>query len=249
MVTDHLGTPGELFDEAGDVLWSRKGTLWGNTLATRRLVAANDNAGYQTCLLRFQGQIEDEETGFCYNRFRYYDADGGAYLSSDPIRLAGGIRVNGYVVNPTGWIDPLGLAGCPVYNPGSKRWHDSETGQFAKTPNVAKLPPLKGKSVTQVEKILGDNGYTLANPNNQRNSRWVHPDGSEVAIHKYGNQSTTPYKSGNNAHIHKSTGRHQPHGPNELNDSGLPSSIAEETHIGIKNPADYPTISGRPHGT
>ncbi|MGB0902525.1 DUF6531 domain-containing protein [Halocynthiibacter sp.] len=112
IVTDHLGTPGELFDEAGEVLWSRKGTLWGNTLATRRLVAANDNAGYQTCLLRFQGQLEDEETGLCYNRFRYYDADGGAYLSSDPLGINGGLRSNSYVEAPAGWVDPLGLAVC-----------------------------------------------------------------------------------------------------------------------------------------
>ena len=81
------------------------------------------------------------------------------------------------------------------------------------------------------------------------NARWVHPDGSEVAIHKYGNQNTGPFKSGNNAHVHKSVGRHTPHGPNELNDFGQLSTVAADTHIGIRNPADYPTVAGRPHGS
>ncbi|MEI7004865.1 RHS repeat-associated core domain-containing protein [Pectobacterium parmentieri] len=34
----------------------------------------------------------DAETGFYYNRHRYYDAESGQYSSPDPIGLAGGIR-------------------------------------------------------------------------------------------------------------------------------------------------------------
>ncbi len=30
--------------------------------------------------------------------------------------LAGGVNLYSYVHNPTGWIDPLGLAGCPSAN-------------------------------------------------------------------------------------------------------------------------------------
>jgi len=46
-----------------------------------------------------------------YNRFRYYDSETGQYISADPIGLAGGVNPYGYVHNPLGWIDPLGLAG------------------------------------------------------------------------------------------------------------------------------------------
>ena len=55
------------------------------------------------------------ETGLYYNRFRYYDPDAGNYISQDPIGLLGGSRLYGYVVNPTGWIDVLGL--MPFWKP------------------------------------------------------------------------------------------------------------------------------------
>nr|WP_229506103.1 RHS repeat-associated core domain-containing protein [Massilia genomosp. 1] len=44
-----------------------------------------------------------------YNRFRYYDADCGRYVSLDPIGLAGGSNSYQYAPNPSGWTDPLGL--------------------------------------------------------------------------------------------------------------------------------------------
>nr|WP_268806862.1 RHS repeat-associated core domain-containing protein [Yersinia entomophaga] len=62
--------------------------------------------------LKFAGQLLDEESGLHYNRFRYYDPQACCYLSPDPIGLAGGLNTYGYVHNPLGWIDPLGLAGC-----------------------------------------------------------------------------------------------------------------------------------------
>ncbi len=47
-----------------------------------------------------------------YNRFRYYDAETGRYISTDPIGLAGGTNHYGYVHNPLTWVDPFGLAEC-----------------------------------------------------------------------------------------------------------------------------------------
>ena len=41
------------------------------------------------CPFRYQGQYEDSETGLYYNRLRYYDPSTGAYISQDPIGLAG----------------------------------------------------------------------------------------------------------------------------------------------------------------
>ncbi|MFP2424329.1 RHS repeat-associated core domain-containing protein, partial [Pseudescherichia vulneris] len=66
------------------------------------------------CNLRFAGQYEDEESGLHYNRFRYYDTETGQYLTPDPIGLAGGVNPYGYVHNPLGWVDPLGLACCSI---------------------------------------------------------------------------------------------------------------------------------------
>lgn len=111
------------------------------------------------------------------------------------------------------------------------------------------MPTLSGKSVGEIEKILTTAGFTRTNPTNPKNQRWTHSDRSEVQIHAYGNKNPSPYKSGNNAHVHKSIGRHGSSGTVELDDFGSPSVDASETHIGIKNPTDFVTVAGRPHGT
>uniref|UniRef100_UPI0009DC16A9 RHS repeat-associated core domain-containing protein n=1 Tax=Chitinilyticum litopenaei TaxID=1121276 RepID=UPI0009DC16A9 len=43
-----------------------------------------------------------------YNTFRYYDPESGRYLTPDPIGLAGGLHLYGYVPDPNGWMDPWG---------------------------------------------------------------------------------------------------------------------------------------------
>ncbi|MBC3339058.1 type IV secretion protein Rhs, partial [Pseudomonas proteolytica] len=75
--------------------------------------------------LRFQGQYYDRESGLHYNRHRYYNPDNGRYLTPDPVKLAGGVNGYLYAPNPTGWVDPLGLAckptDCPQLN-AKKEW-------------------------------------------------------------------------------------------------------------------------------
>ncbi|WP_339495313.1 RHS repeat-associated core domain-containing protein, partial [Pseudomonas sp. EA_35y_Pfl1_P108] len=51
----------------------------------------------------------DAETGLHYNTFRYYDPGVGRFTTQDPIGLLGGENLYQYAVNPTGWVDPLGL--------------------------------------------------------------------------------------------------------------------------------------------
>ena len=99
---DHLGTPQELTDYSGEIMWSAKYRAYGNLAALD--VSEIDNP------LRFQGQYFDAETGLHYNRHRYYNPGTGRFLTPDPIKLAGGLNSYQYVPNPTGWVDPLGLA-------------------------------------------------------------------------------------------------------------------------------------------
>ncbi|WP_290121706.1 RHS repeat-associated core domain-containing protein [Treponema pedis] len=60
----------------------------------------------------FQGQYLDIETELVYNYKRYYSQETGAYISQDPIGLAGGNpTLYGYVFDSNIEIDPFGL-GC-----------------------------------------------------------------------------------------------------------------------------------------
>ncbi len=66
------------------------------------------DAGF--CDYLYQGQTLDAETGLAYNRFRYYDAESGGYISQDPIRLRSGEpNLYAYVNDPNGWVDMFGL--------------------------------------------------------------------------------------------------------------------------------------------
>ncbi len=114
VVTDHIGTPRELFTEDGSaVAFRQELSLWGEVepVALPRR-AANDDTAPVDCPIRFQGQWQDAESGLHYNCMRYYDPDATQYLSPDPLGLGGGIRTQAYVGDPNGWVDPLGLAGC-----------------------------------------------------------------------------------------------------------------------------------------
>jgi len=101
IISDHLGTPGEAYDEAGKKVWSCELDIYGKV---RKLEGERDLVPF-----RYPGQYEDIETGLCYNRFRYYSAEEGTYVSQDPIKLGGGIALYSYVADPSSWIDPFGL--------------------------------------------------------------------------------------------------------------------------------------------
>jgi RHS repeat-associated protein len=106
---DHLGTPQELTDYSGEIMWSAKYRAYGNVAALD--VSEIDNP------LRFQGQYFDAETGLHYNRHRYYSPSTGRFLTPDPVKLAGGLNNYQYVPNPTGWVDPLGLTSSTPLKP------------------------------------------------------------------------------------------------------------------------------------
>jgi RHS repeat-associated protein len=103
VVTDHLGTPRLLVDEAGEVAWKAQLDIYG---------VARQDVMRTGCPWRWPGQYEDEETGLYYNRFRYYDPEAGRYVSQDPIGLLGGGNLYRYTTDPLRYIDPYGLADC-----------------------------------------------------------------------------------------------------------------------------------------
>ncbi|MCE0853984.1 RHS domain-containing protein, partial [Pseudomonas asiatica] len=101
--TDQIGTPLELTDSDGKIVWQATYRSWG---AIDSLPAKDVEQN-----LRFQGQYFDGETGLHYNTFRYYDPEAGRFATQDPIGLTGGLNLYSYALNPINWIDPLGWSG------------------------------------------------------------------------------------------------------------------------------------------
>ncbi len=118
VVSDHLGTPRELLDRQGKIVWQVDYNAWGGI--RKQKVADTD------CPIRFAGQWYDDESGFCYNRFRYYDVETARFISSDPIGLIGGVNQYGYVTDPNLWADPLGLCNKETITDLIKKAKDDE---------------------------------------------------------------------------------------------------------------------------
>ena len=100
ILTDHLGTPYEAYDENGEKVWARELDIYGNAIA--------GDSSFIPFL--YQGQYYDEEIGLAYNRFRYYSPESGTYISQDPIGLAGNNpNFYGYTFDCNTEVDVWGL--------------------------------------------------------------------------------------------------------------------------------------------
>ena len=115
MVCDLAGAPKELINPTtGKVVGYATYTLFGK----------RHWAGTVNTPLLFTGQYEDTESGWVYNRFRYYDPHAGVYNAQDPLGLLANLgTAQGYVTNPVTWVDVLGLKKCKRPKP-SKELYD-----------------------------------------------------------------------------------------------------------------------------
>lgn len=97
---DHLGTPQKMLDNAGNIVWAAKYSVFGK--AHIALNTAENN-------LRFPGQYFDAETGLHHNFMRDYDPELGRYIEYDSIGLIAGINAYSYAYqNPKAAYDPDG---------------------------------------------------------------------------------------------------------------------------------------------
>lgn len=190
ILTDQLGTPTEAYDNEGNEVWSRVLDMDGNVLEE------TGNVGMVPFLL--QGQYYDRETGLAYNRFRYYDPKTGAYISQDPIRLAGrNLTIYGYVKDPNYMVDIWGLD--TVYS-RKKRGVDGKEKPYVgsakhgikKRYTVKDLEGAEGKDVFTgldhdtsrgLEQIIFERGKTL-----KGNDYWANKYNPVSPAHAKGNK-------------------------------------------------------------
>ncbi|WP_201587340.1 RHS repeat-associated core domain-containing protein [Psychrobacter sp. HII-4] len=160
---DQLGTPNELTNEKGEVVWLADYEAWGNTAKlvwNEQVIGQIQVSQNELQPIRFQGQHFDEETGLSYNRFRYYDPDMGMFTTRDPIQLQGGFNVFQYAPNSVNWIDPFGLD-------YSMAGLGAITGQSAASMNyMASNPPSRVPNNSRVNKFIKDIGYNISKGGN-----------------------------------------------------------------------------------
>jgi RHS repeat-associated protein len=157
IITDHLGTPLSMFDETGAQTWGAELDVFG--------ALKNLQGDRSDCPFRYPGQYEDGEIGLYYNRFRYYDPDGGEYVSQDPIGLEGCINLYAYVVDVNSWIDILGLNQKP-----------ESAIDWEKRFNLMAPGEKYNAALGKLHKVAKRNGWVQDNRLTRLNNRVVYSD-------------------------------------------------------------------------
>ncbi len=97
----------EVLDSRGTLAWSGSFEAYGRPRSEQGEAADRH---------RFPGQYSDASSGLVYNFYREYHSSLGAYVTPDPIGIAGGADLYGYPRNPFLWFDPFGLSPCPGHS-------------------------------------------------------------------------------------------------------------------------------------
>ena len=142
MASDLAGAPKELMDiTTGGIVGYSKQSLFGKRAWF----------GEKSSPLLFAGQYEDEESGWAYNRFRYYNPQAGVYNAQDPLGVGPNLASpQAYVDNPTIWVDVYGLSKHRKNNkkgttPQQSKRSRSQNPPVSKsyTPRPSARPPKK----------------------------------------------------------------------------------------------------------
>ena len=160
--TDQIGTPLELTDSNGKIVWQATYRSWGSV---EQLLVSEVEQN-----IRFQGQYFDCESGLHYNTFRCYDPEVGRFATQDPIGLTGGIHLYQYALNPSAYVDPLGLS----FGSG-KGTHNAIATLYDSSGNVKATGIWQSGNMTPDEAALGFPKSTLATHTEARITRELSP--------------------------------------------------------------------------
>ena len=147
MASDLAGAPKELMDiTTGGIVGYSKQSLFGKRAWF----------GEKSSPLLFAGQYEDEESGWAYNRFRYYNPQAGVYNAQDPLGVGPNLASpQAYVDNPTIWVDVYGLSRHRKNNkkgttPQQSKRNRNQNPPASKsyTPRPSARPPKKVEGYT-----------------------------------------------------------------------------------------------------
>ncbi|AYO52823.1 RHS repeat-associated core domain-containing protein [Acinetobacter wuhouensis] len=229
---DHLGTPQEMTDHTGSIIWKAEYKAWGECKPKKAKSNFFENSEIISNNIRFQGQYFDEETGLHYNRYRYYSPYVGRFISKDPIGLLGGHNVYAYAPNPTVWIDPLGLT-CELVGNKIQKEDGSDLISIPEDAKRRKLTPPAGTT--------DDYGYEY---------KWTTDKGTTQTVRIHGPDDHAP--AGANAKDgwvvrvmdgKKSmdvNGNYHPPGIFNPNSPSYDPVKINDVHIPIKKPAAFP---------
>lgn len=258
LTTSEVGMAGEgtAKRKVTDSCWSKRRVLRGGVPAAAwptPCPAAGVRNRISCPMIRGCGQCTRAATsdvGIHADKRPGYNTDGRADIDDD--------RIPRYSIDRDGVLWDLktgeGYWGAPL---------DDGGGLFVSAGMIAAklLPSLRGLRPKTVAKVLAEHGFkVVASKPEVGSSVWLHPDGSKAMIHPYARNSPTPSRAESNAHVHleipgdKNTGRLGDRGikpiPREVKLlDGADKVRLRETHIGIRNPKDFPIVRGRPHGS
>ena len=170
LVCDLAGAPQELIN-------TTTGVIEGHT--TQTLYGKRTWSGQCTSPLLFAGQYEDVESGWAYNRFRYYSPTLGGYNAQDPLGLAPRLAsAQGYVDHAAYWVDVLGLQGASS--------HISEASKKVGLPQTVQGTTMKRYGSSPVG---GHHIPAKANYNNAVNSAAHQRDAPAIPISELSNSN------------------------------------------------------------